>query len=118
MKALVITPTIMFRLSQFSLSEEWFDEFGIPENETNIKRIVINDIVYLIEASIDTYDNPVVVINLDAEGIFSDRSTCVAIMERIITTTRSVYTDSVSIPTGWKKHSEGTVFSIQLHDAV
>lgn len=113
MKALVITPAVMFRLSQFSLSEEWFDKFGIPENEKNIKRIVINDIVYLIDANIDTYDNPVVVINLGVEGIFSDKSTCVAIMERIITTTRSIYTDSVSIPTGWKKHSEGTVFSIQ-----
>lgn len=113
MKALVITPKALFRLSQFSISTEWFDEFGLPEHDASLKRVVVNGIVYLLESDLETDENPVVVINLAKDGVLTDKESRSATLERIITVGRSIYTDSVSIPPGWRVHREGTLFSIQ-----
>lgn len=112
MKALVLTPKTLFRLSQFSIDGDWFKEFGLPDEETGIKRVVVDGIVYLIEADLETDDTPIVVLNLGVDGLFADEATRGATLERIITTGRSIFTDSVSIPTGWKKHHEGSIFSM------
>ncbi|WP_439541221.1 hypothetical protein [Hyphomicrobium sp.] len=113
MKALVLTPKTLFRLSQFSISTEWFEQFGLPEHEKSIKRVVVDDIVYLLEPELENDDAPVVVINLEADGILADSASRTATLERIITAGRFIYTDSVSIPTNWRKHQEGSIFSIQ-----
>jgi hypothetical protein len=112
-KAVVLTPKTLFRLSQFSISAEWFDQFGLPEHDTGIKRVVVNDIVYLLESDLETDDGPIVIINLASDGVLADKTTRSATLERIITVGRSIYTDSVSIPTTWRKHQEGVIFSIQ-----
>ncbi|MFC3163725.1 UvrD-helicase domain-containing protein [Ciceribacter thiooxidans] len=113
MKAIVLTPKTLFRLNQFSISDEWFNHFGLPEHENNIKRVVVGNIVYFLERELESDDCPVIVINLGAEGVFSDAPSRAATLERIITTARSIYTDSVSIPTSWRKHHEGSFLSIQ-----
>lgn len=113
MKALVLTPKTLFRLSQFAIYTEWFEYFGVPEDETSIKRVSINDIVYLLEPELDSDDTPIIVINLANDGVLSDRNSRAATLERIITVGRSIYTDSVTIPPGWRKYSEGRTFSIQ-----
>jgi hypothetical protein len=113
LKALVLTPKTLFRLSQFSISDEWFTYFGVPDGEASIKRVVVGDVVYLIEPELDTDETPIVVVNLSTDGVLTDRASRAATLERIITTGRFVFTDSVSIPTGWRKHQEGSIFSIQ-----
>jgi hypothetical protein len=114
MKALVLTPRALFRLSQFSIGPEWFEHFGLPAEDCGLKRLVIDDTAYLLEADLDTDETPVVVVNVGGyDGVLTDPATRSSILERIITVGRSIYTDSVSIPTGWRKHQEDCVFSIQ-----
>ncbi|MCB0361004.1 MAG: hypothetical protein KDD44_15250, partial [Bdellovibrionales bacterium] len=113
MKALVLTPKVLSRLSQYSISSDWFDHYGTPEKDESIKRVVISDIVYLLERGLDHDEDPIIVINLSRENVFADKATRSATLERIITTGHSIFTDSVSIPTNWRKHVEGSLFSIQ-----
>lgn len=114
MKALVFSPAALFRLSQFSIGPDWFKSYGLPESEAGLKRVVVNDVVYLIESDLDTDEKPVIVVNLTgSDAIFADPDSRSSILERIITVGRSVYTDSVSIPTTWRKHQENSLFSIQ-----
>lgn len=113
MKALVLTPQTLFRLSQFAVSDEWFTHFGIPAGDAGIKRVVVGDVVYLIDPDLNTDETEVVVVNLETGGVFSDKRSRSATLERIITAGRFVFTDSVTIPTGWRKHHEGSIFSIQ-----
>jgi len=114
MKALAFTQTALFRLSQFSISYEWFDEFGIPQHAAGLKRVVIEDCVYILEATLQTDEGPIVVINLVGDdGIFSDKTARSATLERVIAVARSIYSSSVVIPTNWRKHQEGNIFSIQ-----
>lgn len=113
MKALVLTPKTLFRLSQFSIDGDWFKNFGLPAGENGIKRIIIDDIVFLLETELESDVGSIIVLNLGTDGLFADAASRSVTLERIITTGRSIFTDSVSIPTGWKKHHEGSLFSMQ-----
>lgn len=114
MKALVLTPNALFRLSQFSITNEWFDKFGLPAQAAGLKRVVVDQITYIIDANLDTDDGPIVVIKAAGnDGVFCDAESRSTTLERVITAARSVFTDSVSIPTGWRKYREDCTFSIQ-----
>lgn|GEM_PF-5349833 len=76
--------------------------------------VAIGEIVYLLDSEMDSDDGPIIVINLIGnDAIFNTQELKTSILERIITATRSIYTDSVVIPTGWRSHREGGLFSIQ-----
>lgn len=114
MNALVLTTSSLFRLSQFSISSSWFHQFELPTHNAGLKRVVVDGIVYIMEIDLQTDDGPIIVIRLsDADGVFCDASSQSAVLERVITVGRSIYTDSVVIPTGWRKYQEDSVFSIQ-----
>ncbi len=113
MKAIVFTPKALFRLSQFSLTNEWFEQFGLPVEETTIRRTVTNDICYFFETDLDSDDVPIIVLNLGIDSVLAQKGSRSATLERIITASRFIFTDTVSIPTNWRKHREGSKFSIQ-----
>lgn len=114
MKALVLTPGALFRLSQFSIEPNWFDSFGVPAGDHSLKRVVVQDMVYLIEPDLESDEGPIVVISLEGrDSVLGDPSTRGATLERIITTGRWIYTDSVNIPPAWRKHHQDSLFSIQ-----
>jgi hypothetical protein len=113
-KALALTPDALFRLAACSISEEWFKEFATPAQNISIKRAVVNDIVYLIDPDLNTDDVPIIVIRVDGkDGVFSDKNSRITTLERIITVGRWIYSEGVSVPTTWRKHHEGSLFSIQ-----
>ena len=89
MQALVLTPTALFRLSNYSITPEWFSEFGLPRDAIGLKRVVIDDIIFILETALESDAVPIVVINIDREhGIFSDRGTLANVFERVITVAR------------------------------
>lgn len=112
MKALVLSPRALFRLTQFSIGPEWFATFGLPESEMTVKRVVIDDVVYLLDVDLETDDAPVIVVNLTGRDRVFTPETQSAVLERIITVARATFTDSVQIPTGWRIHRENCLFSI------
>jgi len=113
MKALVLTPSSLFKLSQFSISNEWFADYHLPLDTAGLKRVVVDNIAFLIEINIDTDEGSIVVIDLQGDHpVFSAAEDNVAVLERIITVARSVFTTSVAIPTGWRAHREGHLLSI------
>jgi hypothetical protein len=114
MKALALTPSALFRLTQYSISEEWFKYYSAPINCDELKRVEVDKVVYIIEKDLEEDDGPLVVIDLSSEGgVFSDENTKVKTLDRVITVARSIYSTSVSIPTTWRRHQEGNLLSIQ-----
>lgn len=114
MKAVVFTPSALFRLSQFSITDEWFHNFGIPEKKSPFKRIQIGEITYIIEKDLDDDNIRIVVINLQPEAkIFSAENIRANTLDRIITVAHSVFSSTVVIPTSWRQHHEGSLLSIQ-----
>ena len=114
MKSLVLTPTALFRMSQFSVSSDWFAGFGLPDHAAGLKRVQIGEIVYIIETYLDEEEGSIVVINLaPGGGVFSEPEIGASTLDRIITVAHSIYSDSVVIPTRWRAYHEGSLLSIQ-----
>ena len=113
MKAVVFTPTSLFRFAAFSIDGTWFEEFELPKDVDGLKRIVVNGMVYLIEAALDSDDGEIIVINQENDlAIFEAAIGSVAAFDRLSTVARRVYTTDVAIPISWRPHYEGTVWSI------
>lgn len=113
MKAVVFTPTSLFRLSGFSITEPWFEAFGLPEDAAGLKRVIVNDVVYLLEKSLDDEDAPIIVVNQTGDhAVFAANTLSINAFERMSTVARRIYTTSVAIPTTWRPHYEGTLWSV------
>lgn len=114
MKAVVFTVSSIFRLSNFSVTEEWFGLFGLPEESEGLKRVIVGDVVYIIENGLEDDVVPIVVLNVSNDDpVFVEGRSNANVLDRIIVVARSVYTNSVVIPTGWRQHHEGSLLSIQ-----
>ncbi|WP_445989508.1 UvrD-helicase domain-containing protein [Chromobacterium haemolyticum] len=112
-KALVFTPSALFRLSHFEISDDWFKDFQVPLNFVEIKRIEIDNFIYFIEPSLENDDTPLVVINLTGEHpVFQNRRSNTHTLERIITVARSLFTSSVKIPVTWREYHDRSLLSI------
>jgi hypothetical protein len=112
MRAVVFSTTALFRLSQYAISREWFESYGLPADAKDIKRVVLEDIVYLIDSKLVSDVTPIIVIQLEGRYPVFGKDTNSAVLDRIITVARSVYTTSVAIPPGWRQYREGHRFSI------
>lgn len=112
---LAITPQTLFRLSNYEINKLWFEKFELPKDETSIRRVVIDQTVYLFDRQIEDENGPLIVINNTlGDPIFTGADKDARNLERIITVARAQYTDSVSIPQAWKLHYEAELFSISV----
>jgi len=113
MRAVVFSPSALFRMTSYSLTNDWFKNYSLPPEEILIKRVVVDDIIYLIERNLDDDALPVIVINLTTPYPVFDRDLPnVGILDRIITVAKSILTTSVIIPPNWKPHREDNILSL------
>ena len=113
MRAVVFTPTSLFRFGAFSIDRTWFEEFDLPRGVDGLKRVVIDQMVYLLETTLEDDDGEVIVINQEGEfSIFEASAASVTAFDRLSTVARRVYTTDVAIPITWRPHYEGAVWSI------
>lgn len=113
MRAIVFTRESLSRLHNFGITDEWFSEFGLPSETTNLKRVEIDGIVYILERYIDNDNTPIIIINCDGEDkVFEDGLPNFRTLDRIITSSESIYNPSVTIPYTWRPYHERNIFSI------
>ena len=113
MKAVVFTPTSLFRFGAFSIDRSWFEEFDLPKGVDGLKRIVVNQMVYLLETTLNDEDGDIIVINQEGDSaIFEASSASVTAFDRLSTVARRIYTTDVAIPITWRPHYEGTLWSV------
>ena len=113
MKAVVFTPTSLFRFAVFSIDESWFANFGLPEDSDSLKRVVVDDIIYVLEIALDEDDGPIIVVNQTGDhAVFEPSLTSITAFDRMSTVARRVYSTDVAIPITWRPHYEGTVWSL------
>lgn len=113
MKALVFSPQALYKMTNYSVAEEWFDAFMLPPSELFLKRIAIDDIVYILDKALDDDQASVVVFNLSSDdAVFRNGLANQSILDRAVTVVKSILTTSVVIPPGWKPHREDHLLSI------
>lgn len=113
MHNLAITPHALFRLSNYEINKHWFEKFELPKDAPSIRRVTVEDTVYIFERQLEDENSPLIVINNTLSNpIFACTDKDSRNLERIITVARAQFTDSVSIPQTWKPHYESDLFSI------
>jgi hypothetical protein len=113
MRAVVFTPYSISQLARFDISVEWFSEYFLPTDAVGLKRIVLDDIVYIIESSLEDDICPLVAINLETEyAVFSPSKDNALALERIRTVSDAQFSTSVKIPPPWRPYGEHSMLSI------
>ena len=113
MRAVVFTPTSLFRFGAFSIDMSWFEEFDLPNGVDGLKRVVVHQMVYLLETALDDDGGEIIVINQEGEfATFEANPASVTAFDRISTVARRIYTTDVAIPITWRPHYEGPIWSV------
>ena len=68
--ALVIDEGAIAILDTAMIEPSWFDEFELPENSAGLRRVVMDNMVYLLSDNADI-DFGMLVVNTGPDGIFT-----------------------------------------------
>ncbi|BBB70174.1 hypothetical protein UNDYM_5921 (plasmid) [Undibacterium sp. YM2] len=113
LKAIVFTPYSISQLTRFDISSDWFSEYFLPPNAVGLKRVAFDNIVYIIESSLEDDSGPLVAINLETEySVFSPNKDNGLILERIRTVSDAQFSRSVKIPPPWRPYTEQSTLSV------
>lgn len=119
MNSLVITQTLLARFYQYSITDEWFDKFDLPDDDHGLKRVYVGGNVYLLEQNVESDETPVVVINNSGENaIFNSTNNKTQILDRIILVAEAINSSAVTIPIQWRPFHQGQIISIYAGSAV
>lgn len=114
MRAIIFTTQALFRMSQFSITEKWFEKFEVPPTQGGLKRIAIEGTTFILADTDQDDSAPLVVIELGSDyPVFLPERANLAVFERAITVARATYTNSVNIPATWKPYKEANLLSIK-----
>lgn len=113
MKAIVLSPKAIVRLMDFSIEPEWFKHCVLPSEATDLKRVIVDDIVYLLDRELADDNVSLVVIDQSREQpILDETEASVAALDRLISVAISLFHRTVSISTKWRPFKQGSAGSI------
>jgi hypothetical protein len=110
-KALVVDSSTIEALDAALIDEEWFDEFLIPANSEGLRRVVLDDVVYILSNSADT-DSGLLVVNIGRDGVFAGPGRKRPRFERILRVALRHFDRNVSLPVQWQAYHEGSRLSV------
>lgn len=109
----VFTQQSLERMHQFSIDDQWFSEFSLPEGAIGLRRVSLNNIVFIFEDSREDDNTPIVIFNNTGEfAVFRDALNPSATLDRAMTVSSSLLSSSVRIPTTWRPYHEGNKLSV------
>ncbi len=112
MTALVLTRESLSRLNRFGITDEWFDAFDLPPGNHGLKKVTVDDNIYIIEDDLNDDESPLVVVQLQGLTKVFDRDRHNAlVLDRIILASSAHFYSTVQIPTSWRAYSEGDIVS-------
>ena len=108
MKSLVIDENLieLFR-SFYSVDEDWFSEFQLPENDQDIKRVLINDTLFFLSKNANS-STRILVAKVD---IFRTAPTPRDAFDRLLFVALAQFGRIANIPNGWRSFHKGSLLS-------
>ncbi len=111
LKALVVDSSTIEALDAALIDEEWFHEFLIPANSEGLRRVVLNDVVYILSNDANT-DSGLLVVNIGPDGVFAGPGRKRPRFERILRVALRHFDRNVSLPVQWQAYHEGSRLSV------
>lgn len=107
-KAVVIIESALSALDSALIEESWFENFEFPDNTMGIRKVEVNDIIYILSNEADESSGVVVV---NSEVFRSDISPA-ALLSRISRVGMRRFDRTISLPVAWQPYHEGSLLSI------
>lgn len=110
-KTLVIDERAIITLDAALIDEDWFVDFLIPDNTEGLRRIVIDETIYLLSDQADL-DSKLVVVRVGENGVFRTETKSRSIFEKILRVGLKNVDRNVSIPVQWSPYNENSFLSV------
>ncbi|MDM5151553.1 UvrD-helicase domain-containing protein [Aeromonas salmonicida] len=108
---LVIDSKAVVTLDSALIDDNWFENFDIPPNTEGIRRVVINDSIYLLSQQADL-DSILLVVRVGEKGVFRTNAKPRSVFEKILRIGLRNIDRSVSIPVQWSPYNENSFLSV------
>lgn len=108
---LVLDEHAMVMLGNAILEDSWFNTFPLPSDIDRIKRVQIDDILYLLSTQA-TEDSKLLVVLVGEDGIFSNAPSPRHTFDRLLHIALVQFEKTVSIPITWKPFRDNSRLSI------
>ena len=115
-KSLVLDKYAVNTLVSAVFEDDWFDKFELPCNMGGLKRVVMEDVVYIISSKAEDA-NEILVVSVGSGGVFSTTENRKYIFGRILHVCLSYFDHSVSIPATWKPYHEDSHLSVYAYSS-
>lgn len=110
-KTLVIDEHALPILDSALVEDAWFKEFNLPSTATDLRRVVIDETIYIFSEKADESSGYAVIL-LGNTGVFSSKAQPRNIFERIIRVALTQFDRNMSVPVPWQKFHSGSKLSI------
>lgn len=108
---LVIDERAVIALDAALIDDGWFEDFLIPTNTEGLRRIVVEDTIYLLSNQADL-DSALLVVRLGSEGVFRTQAKSRSVFEKILRVGLRNVDRNVSIPVQWSPYNENSFLSV------
>lgn len=109
--ALVIDEGAIAILDTAMIESSWFNEFELPENTAGLRRIVMDNMVYLLSDKADV-DDGMLVVDTGSDGIFADTAIPHARFERVLRVALRKFDRNIALPVQWQPYHDGSRLSV------
>lgn len=109
--SIVIEQSALSILDSAIIEEDWFSDYEIPANNTELKRVILNNTIYIFTPDADE-SRGLLIINTKENGVFRSNLNPVQIFERIIRVALRQFDRGISIPVQWSPFNDGALLSI------
>ncbi len=110
-ESIVIEQSALSILDSAIIEEDWFSEFEVPTQNTDLKRVILDNVIYIFTADADE-SSGILVINTKEGGVFNSKLNPGQIFERIVRVALRQFDRGISIPVQWSPFNDGPLFSI------
>lgn len=111
-KALVIEQHAISVLRSAILKNDWFNQFGLPKHARGLRRVEIENNVYILSDKADKDSRLLVILVGGLEGVFRKARSPKRLFERIIHMALAQFERTVSVPLSWAAYNQASLISI------
>ena len=111
MNILVLDEHAMGMLGNAILEDSWFNTFPLPSDVDRIKRVQIDDMLYLLSTQA-TEDSKLLVVLVGEDGIFSSAPSPRHTFDRLLHIALAQFEKTVSIPVTWRQFRDDSRLSV------
>ena len=109
--SLVIDPKAISILDRAFIEDAWLQRFEVPQNTDGLRRVEVNDVVYLLSKDADIDDNYLIIntaVFSPTAGVTKPHMT----FERIIRVALRHFDRNIAIPLPWQPYHSGSLLSV------